>query len=174
MFPCGLLASKQLWQNVSLNSIANRPEAVDILVVTAAVCILLVLTARAAHISEGDLQIAVARTYPVEAANVIEKRSYTGPLYNHYDWGGYLIWRLARMPVSIDGRTNVHDVARVTHSLAVWNGKHDWASDPELSAARLVISQTDLPLTQPLRLDPRFELVYEDQVAVVLIAKPKE
>ena len=66
------------------------PEAVDILVVTAAVCILLVLTARAAHISEGDLQIAVARTYPVEAANVIEKRSYTGPLYNHLGWLPYL------------------------------------------------------------------------------------
>ena len=108
------------------------------------------------------------------AARVVEERGYAGPLYNHYDWGSYLIWRLPRLAVSIDGRTNVHDVARVTHSLAVWNGKHDWASDPELSAAHLVIAQKDLPLTQLLRLDSRFELVYEDQVAVVFITKTKE
>jgi hypothetical protein len=146
----------------------------ETLVVTAAVGILLLLAARVAHVSEGDFQIAVARTYPVEAANVVEERGYPGPLYNHYNWGGYLIWRLPRLPVSIDGRTNVHDVDRVTHSLAVWNGKPNWASDPELSAARLVIAQKDLPLTQLLRLDPRFELTYEDQVAVVFIAKTKE
>ena len=75
--------------------------------------------------------MAIAKTYPVDAANFVDEKGYQGPLYNHYDWGGYLIWRLPRLPVSIDGRTNVHDVARVTHSLAVWNGKHDWASDPE-------------------------------------------
>jgi hypothetical protein len=78
------------------------------------------------------------------------------------------------LPVSIDGRTNVHDVDRVTHSLAVWYGRHDWASDPELSSARLVIAQKDFALTQLLRLDPRFDLVYEDQVAAVFIAKTKE
>src|SRR5260221_128658 len=51
---------------------------VDILIIIASVCSVLFPTARAAHISEGDLQIAVARTYPVEAANGIEKRGYPG------------------------------------------------------------------------------------------------
>jgi hypothetical protein len=73
-------------------------------------------------------------------------------------------------PTPIDGRTNVHDVA-VTHSLAVWNGQPDWATDPELSAAGVVIAQRNFALTQLLRLDPRFEIAYEDPVAVVFIAR---
>lgn len=150
------------------------PRQAQILVVIAALGILLLLTARARHISEGDLQVAVANTYPVRAANVVEERGYAGPLYNHFDWGGYLIWRLPRLPVSIDGRTNIYDVDRVNHSVMVWNGQPEWASDPELSAAGVVVAQRSLALTQLLRLDPRFQLVYEDQVAVVFIAKAKE
>ncbi len=29
------------------------------------------------------------------------------PLFNPCGWGGYLIWRLPNMPVSIDGRPNL-------------------------------------------------------------------
>jgi len=163
---------------ISSPTIAAREEyvlsKVQILVIIAAVGILLLLAARIGHVSEGNLRMAIAKTYPVDAANFVDKQGYQGPLYNDYNWGGYLIWRLPRLPVSIDGRTNIHDVARVTHSLAVWNGKHDWASDPELSTARLVVAARDLPLTQLLRLDPRFELVYEDEVAVVFIAKTSQ
>jgi len=143
----------------------------QILVVIGALGILLVLTARARHISEGDLQITVTKTFPVRAANFVEESGYAGPLYNHFDWGGYLIWRLPYLPVSIDGRTNIYDVDRVAHSVNVWNGKPEWASDTELSNAGVVVAERDLALTQLLRLDPRFQLVYEDEVGVVFIAR---
>jgi len=141
------------------------------LLIIAAVGVLLVLTARANHVSEGELQLAVATTFPVGAANVVEERGYPGPLYNHYDWGGYLMWRLPSLPVSIDGRNNIHDADRLRHYAEVWSGTPNWASDPELSAARVVIAEKVLPLTQLLRLDSRFELVYEDQIATVFVAK---
>ena len=141
------------------------------LLIGATVGVLLVLTARANHVSEGELQLAVATTFPEGAARVVEERRYPGPLYNHYDWGGYLMWRLPSLPVSIDGRNNIHDADRLRHYAEVWNGMPNWASDPELSAARVVIAERVLPLTQLLRLDSRFELVYEDQIAAVFIAK---
>lgn len=163
---------------ISSPTIAAREKyvlsKVQILVVIAAVSILLLLAARIGHVSEGNLRIAIAKTYPVDAASFVAEKGYQGPLYNHYNWGGYLILRLPHLPVSIDGRTNVHDVERVAHSLAVWNGQPGWASDPELSAAHLVIAQKNFALTQLLRLDPRLELVYEDQVAVVFIAKTSQ
>jgi len=143
------------------------------LLIIAAVGILLVLTAHANHVSESELQLAVAKTFPVDAAKVVEERGYPGPLYNHYDWGGYLMWRLSSLPVSIDGRNNIHDAARLRASAEVWNGLPNWASDPELSAARVVIAEKSLPLTQLLRLDSRFELVYEDQIATVFVAKAR-
>jgi hypothetical protein len=41
----------------------------------------------------------------------------------------------------------------------------------ELAAAHIVIAEKNLPLTQLLRLDSDFEIVYEDEVAVVFIAR---
>jgi hypothetical protein len=167
----GVISSSRSAAPVGSRYILGRAQT---LVVIAALGILLLLTARARHISEADLEIAVGRTFPVRAANVVEERGYAGPLYNHLDWGGYLIWRLPHLPVSIDGRTNIYDVDRVAHSVMVWNGQPEWASDSELSTAGVVVAQRNFALTQLLRIDPRFQLVYEDQVAVVFIAKTKE
>jgi hypothetical protein len=143
----------------------------QMLIVVAVVGVLLLMAAQTAHVSESELQSTVARTYPADAAQIVEQRGYRGPLYNHFDWGGYLIWRLPGLPVSIDGRSNIHDAARIRHSSEVWEGGNNWASDPELAAAHVVITQKNLPLTQLLRMDSRFELVFEDQVAVVFIAR---
>jgi hypothetical protein len=137
----------------------------------AAVGIVLLLTIRVQHISQNSLQCEVAKIFPVQAAKVVEERGYAGPLYNDFNWGGYLIWRLPQLPVAIDGRSNLHNAARIKQFAKSWGGIHDWASSPELNAARVVIAEKDAPLTQLLRLDARFELVYEDEVAVVFIAK---
>jgi hypothetical protein len=118
------------------------------------------------------LQAVLAERYPVAAAAVIEERGYTGPLYNHFNWGGYLIWRLPHLPVAMDGRTNVHGDARMEQSLHTWTGKRGWTNDPELTAGRLILAGADWPLASLLRLDSRFTLVYEDAIAVVFIAQP--
>ncbi|MBI5639839.1 MAG: hypothetical protein HZA17_05375 [Nitrospirae bacterium] len=50
-------------------------------------------------------------SYPVEAADFIIQNDMRGNMYNHYSWGGYLIWRLAPdRKVFIDGRTLDEDV----------------------------------------------------------------
>jgi hypothetical protein len=141
------------------------------LVVAMTIGILILFIALARNISEGALQGGVAEKYPVAAANVVDERGYSGPLYNHFDWGGYLIWRLRRLPVNMDGRTNLHGDERTRRSIETWNGARHWAEDPELAAARLVIADASAPLCTLLRLDRRFELVYEDQVAAVFIAR---
>lgn len=126
------------------------------------------------RLSNSMLENLVAKDYPVAAASFIEERGLPGPMYNYFDWGGYLIWRLPNLPVSIDGRSNLHAAERIKHSWNVWNGRPDWSSDPELSAARLVIAERGLPLTQLLRLDRRFELVYEDDISVVFIRRDQQ
>ncbi len=159
----------------SASRIANRHKLAiaEMLIVVAAVGVLLMTAARTSHLSETNLQSTVARTYPAAAAQIVEQRGYRGPLYNHFDWGGYLIWRLPGLPVSIDGRGNVHNAARIRHSSEVWSGEYHWTADPELAAAQIVIAQKNFPLTQLLRLDSRFEMVYEDDVALVFVAKTR-
>ena len=150
---------------------AARISKVQTLVVILMVGALLALTVRINQLSNNELDGLVAKDFPVEAARFVEKRRFPGPLYNHFDWGGYLTWRLPDLPVSIDGRSHIHDAEKIKQSIKVWTGQPDWASNSELGAARLVIAQKNLPLTQLLRLDPRFELVYEDDVAVVFTAR---
>ncbi|MGH8009310.1 MAG: hypothetical protein ACREQ3_20160, partial [Candidatus Binatia bacterium] len=132
-----------------------------VLCVVGAIVITLALVARIRHISGSGLESALAEKFPVAAAAVVEERGYMGPLYNHYNWGGYLIWRLRNLPVSMDGRSNIHGDTRIERSIETWTGRNGWASDPELTAARLVIAGTNDALASLLRLDARFELVYE-------------
>jgi hypothetical protein len=122
-------------------------------------------------VSPRGVEAAVAREYPVAAARFVEERGYSGPLFNTYDWGGYLIWRLPHLRVAMDGRSNIHGDYRIGRSIATWFGARTWASDPELAAAKLVIAPINVALTSLLRLDARFELAYEDDVAAVFVAR---
>jgi hypothetical protein len=139
------------------------------LVVLLSTTLLLILTLRAYNVSNTELQKVVDENYPSAAANFVEQQQFSGPLYNHFNWGGYLIWRLHRLPVSMDGRGHIHLPDRLGRASEVWNGKPTWSKDEELLSSRLVIAQRDISLTQLLRLDSRWRIVYEDEIAVVFI-----
>jgi hypothetical protein len=122
------------------------------------------------QISEQQLESVVEQQFPVAAVKFINEKNYYGPLYNHFNWGGYLIWTLPRLPVSMDGRMNVHGDQRIERSVNTWLGLRGWESDPELIRARLVIGGANHALTNLMRRDSRFKLVYEDAVAAVFVA----
>ncbi|HVS39651.1 MAG TPA: hypothetical protein VMS17_29105, partial [Gemmataceae bacterium] len=44
-------------------------------------------------LSEERLQRTVAERFPAGAADFVLKQGFSGPIYNHLNWGGYLIWR---------------------------------------------------------------------------------
>jgi hypothetical protein len=138
------------------------------------IVVALVLTMRDTDVSEPKLRMRVAEFLPVGAADFIQTHRYAGPLYNHFDWGGYLIWRLPHLPVAIDGRTNIYGVDKTKQSLDVWFGKPRWNSDAELTAAGVIVAQIDQPLTSLLKMDSRFDLVYEDKLAAVFVAHGTE
>ena len=47
-------------------------------------------------LNEARLQKQVAEGFPAKAVAFLKQGSYEGPLYNTYNWGGYLIYRLSR------------------------------------------------------------------------------
>jgi hypothetical protein len=122
------------------------------------------------QISEQQLASVAERQFPVAAVKFINEKNYSGPLYNHFNWGGYLIWALPSLPVSMDGRTNLHGDQRIERSFKTWSGLRGWESDPELMKARLFIGGVNDALTSAMRTDSRFKLVYEDAIAAVFIA----
>jgi hypothetical protein len=125
---------------------------------------------RVLQVNNERLQSQIAQDLPVRAVEIARQRGYSGPLYNDFSWGGYMIWNL-RLPVSIDGRQNLYGDERMDRSTSTWSAEPDWASDPELAAAGLVIGPEGAPLTQALRMDSRFQLAYEDRVAAVFVRR---
>jgi hypothetical protein len=119
--------------------------------------------------SEAKIHENTGKLYPVEAATFVEEQGYTGSLYNHFNWGGYLLWRLPHLKVSMDGRANVHGDERIKQSILTWNGGSHWREDLELDRAEVVIAQKDMALSSLLRLDPRFQKTFQDETAVVFV-----
>jgi hypothetical protein len=150
------------------NRLQARAAAVPFIAVGTALILLIGFCAM--HVDNAQLSAKLAGALPVRAVEVVKEKGWGGPLYNDYTWGGYLIWAL-RMPVSMDGRQNVYGDQQIDLSDDTWNGRPEWASDPNLQKAGLVIGPVKASLTQLLRMDPRFELGYEDKLAAVFVAR---
>jgi hypothetical protein len=124
------------------------------------------------NISDAHLWAAVERRYPVGAVSFIKTHRLAGPVFNDYDWGGFLLWSLPDLPIAIDGRLNLFGDERLARVMNTWDGRSGWASDPDLIRAKLVIADKDRALTSLLRVDSRYKISFEDNLAVVFVADP--
>jgi hypothetical protein len=121
------------------------------------------------NLSEKSLAETIESRFPTKAVEFVKSNRLSGQLYNSLDWGGYLIWSLPELPVSMDGRTNLHGDERIARSLATWRGTVEWEKDPELLRARLIIAEKNKPLTHLIGRHPRYKLMYEDKTAAVFV-----
>ena len=63
--------------------------------------------------------------YPIEATDFIQKHQLAPNLYNTYDWGGYLAWKLfPDYLVFWDGRQNSPEMFRL--GFEVMTGQSGW------------------------------------------------
>jgi hypothetical protein len=132
------------------------------------------LVGRARGLSPEALERTAARHFPVAAVRAIKDRGYSGPLFNDFNWGGYLIWALPEMPVAIDGRTNLHGDERMARFGRTWAGLPGWQDDPDLSAAGVILTPLESPLASLLLLDRRFREAYRDKIARVFVRRGGE
>lgn len=139
----------------------------ELATVAVAVILLLVLCAPATKFNTRELDRAISANYPVNAINFLRRTSFTGPLYNNLNWGGFLMWYLPDYPVAVDGRNDLYgdDLDRIFY--ASESAFPSYRSDPYLDEAGVVVLDSQLPLATVLTIDPRFQLVFRDQIATV-------
>jgi hypothetical protein len=107
-------------------------------------------------------------TFPVAATDFVAAQYPNARVFNHFNWGGFLIYRLyPRARVSIDGRTAAYepqtlDAYMRTQSLAA--GWERFLEDPRPD---VVLWPADHPLSVVLRRLPEWRVAFEDAVAVV-------
>jgi hypothetical protein len=139
----------------------------DLAVVSAAVILLLFVSAPLTDFSTRGLDRAISANYPVNAINYLRRASFSGPLYNNLNWGGFLMWYLPELPVAVDGRNDLYGDELDKLFFDSQSAYPSYKTDPYLAEAHLVILDSRLPLAKILTIDPRFRLVYRDEIATV-------
>jgi hypothetical protein len=112
---------------------------------------------------------AEAAHYPVGAVAYLAAHPLAGPIFNHYDWGGYLIFKLYPVTrVFIDGRADLYGDHLMEQRAASYYLMDDWQQPLSEWKIRTVIVPADAPLATGLRSSPGWMVSYEDSKSVIL------
>jgi hypothetical protein len=137
-----------------------------------AVAILMLAAALGIPRSHEALMAKVAQTYPVAACNYIREHHRENelplPLFNPYEWGGFLTWYLPEYPVAIDGRADLYSDDFVIQYSKAMNADVPYQSYPAMANAGTLLLQRNSLMGQALSTLPAFRVAYSDRVAVVL------
>jgi hypothetical protein len=105
---------------------------------------------------------------PAKAVHFIQENKPAGPLFNSYNWGGYLIYKLwPAYPVYIDGRTDLYDDAFIRRYLNVAAGGEGWQQTLNEDEINLVLIESESTLAKFLKDDPAWSQLYGDDQAVI-------
>jgi len=130
--------------------------------------VLLFLVARNTDFNQRGLDRAISNQFPVDAVNFLRKNPVGGPLYNSFDWGGFLIFYLPEYPVAIDGRGDLYGDELCGKFYATEGANASYRENPYLNEAGLVVLKNTVPLARLLPTDQRFRVIYHDDIATVL------
>jgi hypothetical protein len=106
--------------------------------------------------------------FPVAAADFVAVHDPEAKIFNHFNWGGFLIYRLyPRARVSIDGRGAAYAPETFAAYLKTESLAEGWETFLEDTHPDLIVWPADHPLSAVLRRTSRWRVVFEDPVAVV-------
>lgn len=149
--------------------IASRRQTLlrfAVLIVAVAVSLMNVrhVTAKQAHAEE--------KHFPARAVEFLRTQNLPGPIFNWYDWGGYMIWKLyPERRIYIDGRADVYGDAFLEEFLRATKGQGDWREPLRRNGIRTVIVKPDSPLAGLLANEEGWSKAFEDSQAVVLVKR---
>jgi hypothetical protein len=129
-------------------------------------------TVHVVQVVRSQLQAEMQR-FPVRAVAFLQTHSPSGPIFNHYDWGGYLIWRLyPSTRVFIDGRADLYGQPLLDQFADTYQFKGAWQQTLQRWNIQTVLVPADSALATGLKNSPGWTVSYEDSQAVVLTASP--
>jgi hypothetical protein len=106
---------------------------------------------------------------PAGALAYLQETNLPGPIFNNYNWGGYIIWHLPQYPVFVDGRTDLSDDDFLRQYLSIYLGDDGWDEKLDSFSINLIVIEPDSGLARKLASQPGWEQAYADQVATIYI-----
>jgi hypothetical protein len=128
-----------------------------------------VLAIAAARIPGRDALLSkMSKTLPLKACDYIRDHHLPAPLFNNYEWGGFIAWYLPEYPVSIDSRNDLYGDDVNLRYFKITHGEAPMGSELHFAYAGTTIVPIDSPVAAGMAAGPRFTPVYHDDVALVL------
>ncbi len=126
----------------------------------------------AAQVIQRQPRVEIER-FPTRAVAFLQNHPPRGRIFNHYDWGGYLIWKLyPSTPVFIDGRADLYGQQLFDQFAQTYQFKGDWRQPFQRWGIDTVIVPPASALATGLQNSPGWTVSYEDSQAIVLTALP--
>ena len=143
--------------------VPHRPTTIALGMINWILLILLPALVISSAALSAPAQIWQRENLPVEAVEWIRTHRPAGKMFNHYNWGGYLIWRLwPDYRVFVDGRTYLYGDEFLLH-------QYMNASPETLDAwkVNLVLTRPDDPLVAHLACTDGWQETYHDEIAAI-------
>ena len=116
---------------------------------------------------------AETERFPARAVAFLQAHPPSGHIFNHYDWGGYLIWKLyPSTPVFIDGRADLYGESFLNQFADTFQLKGNWREPFQRWNIDTVLVPADSALATGLRSAPGWTVAYEDSQAIILTSSP--
>jgi hypothetical protein len=110
--------------------------------------------------------------FPVQATNIIASRHIRDPIFCPDYWGGYLIYRLyPQTKVVIDDRHDFYGQEFLLQYLQVIHVTPRWSEMLDQQDVRWVLTPTESPLANILKLSPIWTVSYADDTALLFQRK---
>ncbi|MDY7039692.1 MAG: hypothetical protein SVX38_02385 [Chloroflexota bacterium] len=110
------------------------------------------------------------QAYPVAAVDYLVGHELPGPMFNDYNWGGYLIWRLwPRYPVFVDGRADPYSDELLWDYSAIVRLRPGVREKLAQYGVNCALIPSGGGLATLLGMDPAWEQVYDDGQAAIFV-----
>jgi hypothetical protein len=124
------------------------------------------------QVIERQPQVEIER-FPARAVAFLQTHPPSCRIFNHYDWGGYLIWKLYPSTlVFIDGRADLYGQQLFDQFAETYQLKGAWQQPLQHWDIDTVIVPPASALATALRGSPGWTVSYEDSQAIVLTVLP--
>ncbi|MBI3738954.1 MAG: hypothetical protein HY258_07900 [Chloroflexi bacterium] len=112
------------------------------------------------------------QVFPVQAMDWVETHPIQGNMFNDFNWGGYLLYRLwPNQRVFLDSQSDFYGENFMRQYEEIYVGGKDW--DAELAQFNVdwIIVPREAGLARVVRTSTSWQIVYEDPIAVIFVRR---